>query len=473
MQVLPVSEWEQIFLEQDDKIMLKIFNTFTNKREVFKPICDKKIGMYVCGMTVYDECHLGHARVLVVFDTLYRLLQELGYEVNFVRNITDVDDKIIAKTLSLNTDLKTLTEHYISLMHEDCKSLNVLPPTFEPRATDNIANIIKIITKLIDKGFAYQAKNGDVYYDVEKFPNYGKLSGKNINELKAGARITPDEDKKNSTDFVLWKRSKKNEPYWSSPWGDGRPGWHIECSAMSNDILGETFDIHGGGADLQFPHHENEIAQSEAANGKKFVNYWMHNGFVQINKEKMSKSLNNFFTIKQVLKEYSGEEIRLFILNSHYRSPLHYFNKQLDSARSSLRRLYNSIGQMNIKPKKHNNKYYQKFMAAMCDDMNTAVALSVLFDLSHKINKDKNTEDGELLLYLGNLLGILKQEPYKYDESTSSDMDVTRIEELIKAREKARKEKDFIKSDKIREQLKEQKIQIEDTKDGTIWRKVK
>jgi cysteinyl-tRNA synthetase len=424
-------------------------------------------------MTVYDVCHIGHARVLVVFDTLYRLLQEAGFAVTYVRNITDIDDKIIQKTLSQNTDIKTLTEHYIKLMHEDCQALNVKKPNFEPRATDNIDNIIIMIAKLLKNDYAYPADNGDVYYSVKNFKNYGKLSGKNIKDLQAGSRIEIDKNKKNPMDFVLWKSCKKNEPSWQSPWGDGRPGWHIECSAMSCNILGDTFDIHGGGCDLQFPHHENEIAQSEGANNQKFVNYWMHNGFVQINTEKMSKSLDNFFTIKEVLEKYTGEEIRFFILNCHYRSPLNYFTEQLDNAKNSIRRLYTSLKNFDIKPKKHDNKFYDKFMMAMNDDMNTPEALAVLFDLSHKINIDKKIEDAELLLYLGNVLGFLQENPTSYLQSSKSDqINSTAIEALIKQRKQARENKNYQKSDEIRVRLQDMGIELEDDKNGTTWRKI-
>ncbi|RLA07363.1 MAG: cysteine--tRNA ligase [Gammaproteobacteria bacterium] len=452
--------------------MLKIYNTLSRKKENFIPIDEGKVRMYVCGMTVYDVCHLGHARVLVVFDTFYRLLQEMNFEVIYVRNITDIDDKIIQKTLSQKTDIKTLTEHYIKLMHEDCLALNVKKPNFEPRATDNINNIIKMIGKLIQNNYAYQANNGDVYYSVKKFKNYGKLSGKKIEDLQAGSRIEIDKNKKNPMDFVLWKTSKKDEPSWKSPWGDGRPGWHIECSAMSSNILGDTFDIHGGGCDLQFPHHENEIAQSEGANTQKFVHYWMHNGFVQINKEKMSKSLNNFFTIKEVLEKYTGEEIRFFILNCHYRSPLNYFSEQLDNAKNSIRRLYTSLKDFNIKPKKHNNKFYDRFISAMSDDMNTPEALAVLFDLSHKINIDKDVKDAQLLLYLANTLGILQQKPTDYLQQPSDDITADEIEKLISERKQAREDKDYQKSDEIRDKLQNQNIELEDNKNGTTWRKM-
>jgi len=319
--------------------MLKLFNSLTRQKEEFVPIEPGRVRMYVCGMTVYDLCHLGHARVLVVFDVIVRHLRSLGYDVTYVRNITDIDDKIIARAQQNAEPINELTDRFITAMHEDADALGVLRPDFEPRATESMDDILGMIRKLIDKGYAYQGENGDVYYSVCKFSDYGQLSGKRVEELRAGARVDVEQAKRDPLDFVLWKAAKAEEPSWPSAWGDGRPGWHIECSAMSTECLGAHFDIHGGGMDLQFPHHENEIAQSEAASGEHFVNYWVHNGFVQVDKEKMSKSLGNFFTVREILKRYQPEEIRYFILSSHYRSPLHYSDENLDKARGALQRL--------------------------------------------------------------------------------------------------------------------------------------
>jgi cysteinyl-tRNA synthetase len=323
--------------------MLKIYNSLSKQKETFTPIDPGKVRMYVCGMTVYDYCHVGHARVLVVFDVVYRYLRYLGLDVTYVRNITDIDDKIIKRALENGEEFQRLTERFIEAMHEDAEAIGVLPPDLEPRATDNIDEILAMIDTLQKKGMAYQAGNGDVYYSVKAFPDYGKLSHKKLEDLQAGSRVEVDEAKQDPLDFVLWKPAKPDEPFWDSPWGRGRPGWHIECSAMSTRFLGNHFDIHGGGLDLQFPHHENEIAQSEGCTGEHFVNYWMHNGFVRINEEKMSKSLGNFFTLREVLERYQGEEIRAFILSSHYRSPLNYSDEQLDHARQALTRLYTAL----------------------------------------------------------------------------------------------------------------------------------
>ena len=364
--------------------MIKIYNTLSKQKEEFKPLKQGEVKMYVCGMTVYDLCHLGHARVLVIFDLIHRWFKENNYAVTYVRNITDIDDKIINKSVEQKITFNELTEHYIDEMNIDIQALNVFSPSHEPKATEHISSMITMIQTLVDKGFAYQAENKDVYYAVDKFAGYGKLSGKSLKDLQAGNRVDIDKNKRNVFDFVLWKSAKKNEPAWQSPWGKGRPGWHIECSAMSNKILGHHFDIHGGGQDLQFPHHENEIAQSEATNDCQMANYWIHNGFVKVDNEKMSKSLGNFFTIRSILELYDGEVVRFFILKAHYRSPLNYSDQHLDDARQGLTRLYLTIRDITKSANSvidWNNSYAKKFKAALDDDFNSAEALSVLFDL--------------------------------------------------------------------------------------------
>lgn len=454
--------------------MIKIYNTLTNKKELFRPLNDKKVNMYVCGMTVYDLCHLGHARVIVIFDLIHRWFKQNEYDVKYVRNITDIDDKIIAKALKENITFQKLTEQYINEMNLDTKSLNVLNPTHEPRATNHIKSMIHMIQSLIQKGFAYQARNNDVYYAVEKFKDYGKLSGKSLKDLKAGNRVDVDENKENAFDFVLWKSAKENEPSWESPWGPGRPGWHIECSAMSNEILGHQFDIHGGGQDLQFPHHENEIAQSEACNDCKMANYWIHNGFVKVDDEKMSKSLGNFFTIRDILKLYDGETIRFFILKAHYRSPLNYSNKHLDEARQGLTRLYLTIRDIENSKNKEidwNNSYAKKFKSSLDDDFNSSEALSVLFDLSNEINKSNNSSLKVLLINLANIIGLLYQDPEMFLKGKNSDDLNFNIEELIKKRNEAKDNKNYKEADLIRDQLLSKGIILEDSAKGTIWRK--
>ncbi|MFZ2313850.1 MAG: cysteine--tRNA ligase, partial [Methylobacter sp.] len=398
--------------------MLKIYNTLTRKKEEFQPLEAGKVGMYVCGMTVYDYCHIGHARVMVVFDTVARYLRHSGYALTYVRNITDIDDKIIQRANENGEEFGNLTERFIEAMHEDERALGVLPPDIEPRATQSIPDIIAMIEALIGKGLAYVGSNGDVFYSVDKFKNYGQLSGKNLDDLQAGERVDVDLAKRNPMDFVLWKMAKANEPAWESPWGLGRPGWHIECSAMSTCCLGNHFDIHGGGMDLQFPHHENEIAQSEGATGEKYVNLWMHNGFVRINEEKMSKSLGNFFTVREVLQRYRPEIIRFFILSSHYRSPLNYSDEQLNDAGAALTRFYTALrGMRTVADAVAEEAYKTRFEQAMDDDFNTPVALSVLFDLARELNKVKEAdqEKAEVLAatlkYLGGLLGILQDDP--------------------------------------------------------------
>jgi cysteinyl-tRNA synthetase len=463
--------------------MLKIYNSLTKEKQTFKPIEPGKVRMYVCGMTVYDYCHVGHARVLVVFDVVYRYLQQLGYDVTYVRNITDIDDKIIRRAIENGEEYGALTERFIEAMHEDAKAIGVLQPDIEPKATDNINEILEMISTLEQKSIAYGADNGDVYYSVKAFPEYGKLSHKKLEDLQAGSRVEVDEAKRDPLDFVLWKAAKPDEPSWDSPWGKGRPGWHIECSAMSTRFLGNHFDIHGGGLDLQFPHHENEIAQSEGCTGEHFVNYWMHNGFVRINEEKMSKSLGNFFTLREVLERYQGEEIRAFILSSHYRSPLNYSDEQLDNARQALTRLYTALRGLEldgVEPPA-NTEYEQRFMAAMNDDFNTAEALAAMFDLARDINKARETDVEQarqlaaLLRQLGGILGLLQAEPESYlkggDTASAGGLSDDEINTMIEARQQARAEKNWAESDRIRDQLQDAGIILEDGPQGTTWRR--
>ncbi len=460
--------------------MLHIYNSLTRQKEVFKPIEPRQVRMYVCGMTVYDYCHLGHARVMVVFDTVYRYLKASGYAVDYVRNITDIDDKIIKRAAANNEPMDALTQRFIDAMHEDEDALNVRRPTSEPRATGNVPEMLAMIQTLLDKGMAYQGKNGDVYYDVSKFDGYGKLSGRKLDELRAGERVAVDEVKDDPLDFVLWKAVKPGEPAWDAPWGQGRPGWHIECSAMSQKLLGDHFDIHGGGSDLQFPHHENEIAQSEGCIGHKHVNYWMHNGFIRVNDEKMSKSLNNFFTIREVLREYKAADIRFFILNSHYRSQLNYGTDQLDAAHASLSRLYTAIrGLPEAFPAAYTD-YENRFVAAMDDDFNTPEALAVLFELASDINRIRKTQSdataaslGALLQRLGNILGLLQDDPESWFQGSSSadGLDAASIEALIQQRLDARKAKQWAESDRIRDELKAQGVLLEDNAGGTTWKR--
>ena len=461
--------------------MLTIYNSLTRQKEAFEPIIPGEVRMYVCGMTVYDYCHIGHARVLVVFDVVYRFLRHLGYRVTYVRNITDIDDKIINRANENDEDYYQLTTRFIDAMHEDTDALGVLRPDTEPRATDTIEEMLQMIARLEQLGYAYRADNGDVYFSVNKFADYGQLSGKKIDELRAGERVEVDAGKQDPLDFVLWKASKPDEPSWPSEFGAGRPGWHIECSAMSNSLLGNHFDIHGGGMDLQFPHHENEIAQSEACNGEKFVNYWMHNGFVQVNEEKMSKSLGNFFILREVLEHYRAEEIRYFILGSHYRSPLNYSEEQLNHARAALQRLYTAM--LDTKPVTvpADSDYQQRFEVAMCDDFNTAGAIAVLFDLVRDINRAKNEDDetrhelASLLKFLGGIIGLLQNDPEEYLKSRAGGggaLGDDDIERLIAERLQARKDKDWAAADRIRDELQAAGIELEDGPEGTRWRRI-
>jgi len=476
--------------------MFQIYNSLTRKKEEFVPIEPGRVRMYVCGMTVYDLCHLGHARVMVVFDLVYRYLRELGYEVDYVRNITDIDDKIINRANERGEPIGDLTERYIAEMHRDAADLGALPPTHEPRATAHMDEILDMIQTLVGKSHAYVAGNGDVYYAVASFEGYGRLSGKNPEELRAGVRVEVGEAKRDPLDFALWKASKPGEPAWDSPWGAGRPGWHIECSAMSTACLGNHFDIHGGGADLQFPHHENEIAQSEGASGEPFVNLWMHNGFVRVNEEKMSKSLGNFFTVREILSRYRSEEVRYFILTSHYRSPLNYDDEHLDNARGALTRLYTALrGLPEAKPA-GGEDFGERFHAAMHDDFNTPEALAVLFDLAREINRLHARDEqsaaalGAKLKNLGGVLGILQDDPETFlkgrnvlaaesgrYELTGHDVEMTaglseaRINQLIAQRTAARKSKSWVEADRIRDELQAAGIVLEDGADGTTWRR--
>ncbi len=461
--------------------MLKIYNTLTSQKEVFKPINASSVGIYVCGMTVYDFCHIGHARVLVIFDLMTRHLRRTFPEVKYVRNITDIDDKIINRAIENQEDIYSLTNRFIEAMHEDEMALNILKPDVEPRATDSIEQMYSMIGSLIEKGFAYQGENGDVYYSVRNFKNYGKLSGKNLDDLEAGARVDIESDKRDPLDFVLWKMAKPNEPKWPSPWGEGRPGWHIECSAMSTHHLGNHFDIHGGGMDLTFPHHENEIAQSEGANNCSFVNTWMHVGFVNINDEKMSKSLNNFFTIRDVLEKYDGETLRYFLISSHYRSPLNFSDENLTSAESALTRLYTAIRGLSASTKAMNQvsmhfDYEKRFNEALDDDFNTPIALSILFEIAKHANTErKNDKDqagalSELLKKLGNHIGIMQHDADDYLKR-GIELSDAKIDEKIRQRESARASKDFEMSDQIRDELLALGIILEDSINGTTWRR--
>ena len=458
--------------------MLHIHNSLTRRKAPFEPIEPGKVRMYVCGMTVYDRCHLGHARVLVVFDVIYRWLKASGFEVTYVRNITDIDDKILARAAEAGEAFTALTERFIAAMHEDAGALGVLPPDDEPRATSHIDEIVAMIERLIGNGHAYVADNADVYFSVSSFPNYGRLSGKDPKDLRAGARVDVQEAKRDALDFALWKAAKPGEPAWPSPWGEGRPGWHIECSAMSTCRLGNHFDIHGGGADLQFPHHENEIAQSEGATGEPFVNVWIHNGFVRVNDEKMSKSLGNFFTVREILQRYRAEEIRYFILTSHYRSPLNYDDSQLDSARAALTRLYTALRGLPAEPAAGGEAARARFAAAMDDDFNTPEALAVLFELARDINRLRATDlDAAAALAtelktLAKVLGLLEQDPEAYLRGEAeTGLGDDQIDALIQARMAARQARDFAEADRIRDELQAAGIQLEDGAGGTTWRR--
>lgn len=458
--------------------MLKIYNSLTREKQDFVPIEPGHVRMYVCGMTVYDYCHLGHARVLVVFDMVQRWLKSSGMAVTYVRNITDIDDKIIRRALENNETIGALTDRFISFMNEDAAALGVEKPSFEPRATDYVPQMLGLIGKLEENGLAYKAADGDVNYAVRKFPGYGKLSGKSLDDLRAGERVEvgADSAKHDPLDFVLWKHAKEGEPFWASPWGNGRPGWHIECSAMSSDLLGQHFDIHGGGQDLQFPHHENEIAQSEGAHACTFVNYWMHNGFVRVDDEKMSKSLGNFFTIREVLKKYDAEVVRFFILRAHYRSPLNYSDVHLDDARQALTRLYTALKGAEVAATSvdWSEAHAQRFRSALDDDFNTAEAVAVLFDLAGELNRSHDPVVAGQLKTLAGVLGLLERDPVSYLQATpvgAGELSPEQIESLIAARATAKKARDFSQADQIRSELTAAGIVLEDSAQGTTWRR--
>ena len=469
--------------------MLTVYNTLTRQKETFVPLNPENVRMYVCGMTVYDYCHLGHARVMVVFDMIARWLRQSGYPLIYVRNITDIDDKIIARAAENGETIGELTTRFIAAMHEDADALGVIRPDVEPKATEHVAQMIAMIERLIANGKAYAAENGDVYYAVREFPAYGQLSGKSLDDLRAGERVEVDSFKRDPLDFVLWKAAKPNEAdFWPSPWGNGRPGWHIECSAMGEQLFGNTFDIHGGGADLQFPHHENEIAQSCGAqghchthevNGKlidSHVKYWLHNGFIRVDNEKMSKSLGNFFTIREVLQKYDAEVVRFFILRAHYRSPLNYSDAHLDDAKGALTRLYTAL--KNTPPAEFDlsndaNDYTRRFFAAMNDDFGTVEAVAVLFELALEINKTGDAHLAGCLKTLAGIIGLLQREPAEFLQggAASDGLSNAAIDALIEQRKQARADKNWAESDRIRDVLNAENIILEDGAGGTTWRR--
>jgi cysteinyl-tRNA synthetase len=457
--------------------VLKIFDSLKGDKRPFQPLQSGTAKLYVCGITAYDYCHLGHARVMVVFDTVVRYLRAQGLQVTYVRNITDIDDKIIKRARELDEDYRALSERFVVAMHEDGDALGLLRPDQEPRATVYMPQIIAMIERLLAQGYAYVGGNGDVYYDVSRFPTYGKLSGRRLDELQAGARVEVEEAKDDPLDFVLWKLAKPAEPSWGSPWGAGRPGWHIECSAMATCCLGNHFDIHGGGMDLKFPHHENEIAQSEAATGETFVNYWMHVGFVQVGEEKMAKSLGNFVTIRDVLARHAGEVLRYYILGSHYRSPLAYGEAQMEAAAQSLRRLYGALADL-PPAEPQAGEHAQNFAQAMADDLNTPRALAVLFDMAREINRLRNQDVAQAarlaagMRELAQPLGLLQRSPAEFlrGDAAHPDIDAEQIEQLIQARQEARQRRDFAAADRIRDELADRGIVLEDTAASTKWR---
>jgi cysteinyl-tRNA synthetase len=469
--------------------MLTIYNSLSRKKEEFVPLA-RGVGMYVCGMTVYDYCHLGHARVMLVFDVVRRWLRATGYQVHYERNITDIEDKIIRRAQENGEAIEALTTRFIQAMDEDAAALGIEKPDAEPRATGHVPAMLDLIGLLVERGLAYQAPNGDVNYAVRKFPAYGKLSGKSLDDLRAGERVAIDTAKHDPLDFVLWKRAKEGEPYWESPWGRGRPGWHIECSAMSSALLGRHFDIHGGGQDLQFPHHENEIAQSEGAHQHKFVNYWMHNGFVRVDNEKMSKSLGNFFTVREVRAKYDPEVIRFFIIRAHYRSPLNYSDQHLDDARQALTRLYTALRGLSAETGEVDwqNPYAARFREVMNDDFNTPEAVAVMFDLANEVNKTRSGEEARLLKSLAATLGLLQRDPNEFLQGTVGSAEFALpmktldasgtnyapevITKLIADRAAARKARNFADADRIRKELLDAGIVLEDRPDGTTdWRR--
>ena len=453
---------------------LQIYNTLAREVQPFAPLEPGHVRMYVCGMTVYDLCHLGHARAMVAFDVVQRWLKVSGYRVTYVRNITDIDDKIIKRALENGETIRGLTDRMIDALHEDADALGIERPTHEPRATEYVPQMVQLIETLQGKGLAYQADNGDVNYAVRKFANYGRLSGKSVDELRAGERVAVQDGKQDPLDFVLWKSAKESEPEdakWDSPYGIGRPGWHIECSAMGCALLGEQFDIHGGGADLQFPHHENEIAQSEGATGKAPVRFWMHNGFVRVDNEKMSKSLGNFFTIREVLKDYDAETVRFFILRAHYRSPLNYSNAHLDDARAALKRLYTALSLVKAEVPAQidwNDPFAARFKAAMDEDFGTPEAVAVLFELASEVNRTQSPERAGLLRALGGCIGLLQDDPQGFLQAGSA-LDAGAIQAQIEARAAAKAAKDWAEADRIRKTLLEQGVVLKDSPTGTTW----
>ena len=455
--------------------MLKIYNSLQREKQPFTPIEANKVRMYVCGMTVYDFCHLGHARVMVVFDMVYRWLKASGYDVTYVRNITDIDDKIIKRAAENGETILQLTDRFIAYMHEDADALGVQRPDHEPRATDFVPEMLDLIGQLERRGLAYQAGDGDGNDAVRKFAGYGKLSGKSLDDLRAGERVEIDSAKQDPLDFVLWKHAKPGEPAWQSPWGEGRPGWHIECSAMSSQLLGKHFDIHGGGQDLQFPHHENEIAQSEGAHQCTFVNYWMHNGFVRVDNEKMSKSLGNFFTIREVLKQFDAEVVRFFILRAHYRSALNYSDAHLDDARRSLDGLYFALRDVppTLVEIDWSNDFAARFAAALNEDFDSHGAISVLFELAGEVNRQRNAELSGLLKGLGAVIGLLERDPLVYlrGAAVAGGLDESAIEQLIAERAAAKKARNFAEADRVRDVLKADGIILDDSPQGTSWRR--
>jgi cysteinyl-tRNA synthetase len=458
--------------------MLQIHNSLTRRKQAFVPLRPGKVRMYVCGMTVYDYCHIGHARMMMAFDVIQRWLRASGFAVTYVRNITDIEDKIIKRASENGESFQALTERFIRFMHEDVAALGVQKPDFEPRATQHVPGMLHMIDTLMRKGLAYHAANGDVYYSVRGFDGYGKLSGKSLDDLRAGERVEVDPNKRDPLDFVLWKAAKPGEPSWDSPWGPGRPGWHIECSAMSEHFLGEHFDIHGGGQDLLFPHHENEVAQSEGAHGHPFVNYWVHNGFVRVDNEKMSKSLGNFFTIREVLTRYDPEVVRFFLVRSHYRSPVNYSDQHLDDARAGLARLYTALRDAGMAAQPApgaidwDNPYAARFRTAMDDDFNTPEAVAVLFELASEVNRTRTTRDAALLRALAAILGLLERDPVAFLQAGSaSELTPAEIEAFIARRTAARKGRDFAEADRIRGELESKGIVLEDKPGGTIWRR--
>ncbi len=458
---------------------LKIYNTLTRQAQAFEPLEPGHVRMYVCGMTIYDLCHIGHARMMTAFDLVVRWLRASGLKVTYVRNITDIDDKIIKRAVERGITLRALTDEMTEAMHRDIGAIGVLPPTHEPRATDYVPQMLQMIRRLHDKGLAYQAPNGDVNYAVRRFEGYGRLSGKSLDDLRAGERVAVEEGKQDPLDFVLWKAAKPSEPAdakYEGPYGTGRPGWHIECSAMSCELLGEHFDIHGGGMDLQFPHHENEIAQSVGATGQPFVNVWMHNGFVNVDHEKMSKSLGNFFTIRDVLQKVDGQTLRFFFIRTHYRSPLNYSDVHLDDARAGLRRLYTALEGVALEPPGADEACtidWQEpraaaFKAAMDDDFNAPAALAVLFDLANEVNRSHSVGSARLLRALGGTLGLLQESPRGYLQA-GAGLDEATIQAHIEERAQAKKGRDFARADAIRDELLAAGVALKDGPQGTTW----